>query len=170
VPALEESEKGLKDHEPTVRETLAIHRDQPLCKSCHSRMDPLGLSLENFNPLGMYRDKERNQEIDASGELITGEKFHDVRDLKKILKDRHLSEFYRCLTEKVLTYALGRGLDYYDVEAVDRIVERLEKDGGKFSTLLNGVVESAPFQKRRNRAVATAPPATRPAAVNRTPG
>jgi hypothetical protein len=165
VPALEEAEKGVKDREPTVRETLQIHRDQPLCQSCHSRMDPLGLSLENFNPLGMYREKERNQDIDASGELITGEKFHDVRDLKKILKANHLNEFYRCLTEKVLTYALGRGLDYYDVEAVDRIVDRLEKDNGKFSTLLSGVIESAPFQKRRNRAVAAAAPATRP--VNR---
>jgi hypothetical protein len=159
IPALEESEKGVKDREPTVRETLQIHRDQPLCKSCHARMDPLGMSLENFNPLGMYREKERNQEIDASGELITGERFHDVRELKKILKTNHRNEFYRCMTEKVLTYALGRGLDYYDVDAVDRIVDRLEKDGGKFSTLLTGVVESAPFQKRRNRAVAAAPPA-----------
>jgi hypothetical protein len=124
-------------------------------------MDPLGLSLENFNPLGMWRDKERNQVIDASGELITGEKFHDVRDLKKILKANHLPEFYRCLTEKVLTYALGRGLEYYDTETVDRIVDRLEKNDGKFSALLAGVIDSAPFQERRNRG--NPPPATRPA-------
>jgi hypothetical protein len=151
VPALEESEKGLGDHEPTVREALQIHRDQALCRSCHARMDPLGFSLENFNPMGMWREKERGQGIDASGQLITGESFHDVRDLKKILTEKHRTDFYRCLTEKVLTYALGRGLEYYDVETVDRIVERLEKNDGRFSSLLSGVIESTPFQERRNR-------------------
>jgi hypothetical protein len=151
LPSLEESEKTFKDHEPTVREALAVHRAKPLCSSCHSRMDPLGFALENFNPMGMWREKERGQVIDASGELITGESFHDVRDLKKILRERHLADFYRCLTEKVLTYALGRGLDYYDVEAVDRIVDRLQKNDGHFDALLSGVIESAPFQERRNR-------------------
>jgi hypothetical protein len=158
IPALEDSAKGFKDHEPTVRETLAIHRAKPLCSSCHSRMDPLGFALENFNPMGMWRDKERGQAIDASGQLITGESFHDVRELKKILKTRHLPDFYRCLTEKVLTYALGRGLDYYDVEAVDRIVEQLEENDGHFDTLLAGVIDSAPFQERRNRITPAAPP------------
>jgi hypothetical protein len=151
VPALEESEKGVADHEPTVREALQIHRDQALCRSCHARMDPLGFSLENFNPMGMWREKERGQAIDASGQLITGESFHDVRDLKKVLAEKHRTDFYRCLTEKVLTYALGRGLEYYDVETVDRIVDRLEKNDGRFSSLLSGVIESAPFQERRNR-------------------
>lgn len=158
VPALEDSEKGFKDHEPTVRETLAIHRAKPLCSSCHSRMDPLGFALENFNPMGMWRDKERGQAIDASGQLITGESFQDVRQLKQILKTRHLPDFYRCLTEKVLTYALGRGLDYYDVEAVDRIVDQLEKNDGHFDTLLAGVIDSAPFQERRNRITPAAAP------------
>jgi hypothetical protein len=164
IPPLEASEKPVNGHEPTVRETLEIHRDQPLCQSCHSRMDPLGISLENFNPMGMWREKERGQAIDATGRLITGESFHDVRDLKKILKANHLTEFYRCLTEKLLTYALGRGLDYYDVETVDRIVEQLQRDNGRFSTLLYGIVESAPFQERRNRA---AGPATRPVTPQR---
>ena len=91
---------------------MALHRAKPLCSSCHSRMDPLGLALENFNALGLWREKESGQPIDASGRLITGESFHDVRDLKRILKDRHRLDFYRCLTEKLLTYALGRGLDY----------------------------------------------------------
>jgi len=151
VPALEESEKSFGDHEPTVREALAVHREKPLCSSCHSRMDPLGFALENFNPMGMWREKERGQAIDASGQLITGETFHDVRDLKKILKTNHRSDFYRCLTEKVLIYALGRGLDYYDVQAVDQIVDRLEKNDGHFYALLSGVIESVPFQQRRNR-------------------
>jgi hypothetical protein len=88
--------------------------------------------------------------------LLTGESFKNVRELKKILATARHQDFYRCLTEKLLTYALGRGLDYYDVEAVDKIVDQLEASHGKFSTLLNGVVESAPFQKRRNIAVMTA--------------
>ena len=160
VPALEEADKAFNGHEPTVREALQVHRDSALCRSCHARMDPLGFSLENFNPMGMWRTKERGQEIDASGQLITGETFHDVRDLKRILKTNHRTDFYRCLTEKVMTYALGRGLEYYDVDAVDRIVDRLEKSDGRFSALLTGVIESAPFQERRNQAVASAAPRT----------
>jgi hypothetical protein len=150
IPPLEDVKKGLKDREPTVREMMVLHRAKPLCSSCHSRMDPLGLALENFNALGMWRDKERAEPIDASGKLITGEQFHDIRDLKRILKERHRLDFYRCVTEKLLTYALGRGLDYNDVATVDRIVERLDQADGRFSALLMGVIESAPFQKRRD--------------------
>jgi hypothetical protein len=113
-------------------------------------MDPLGLAMDNFNPLGTWRDQEDKQKIDASGRLITGEEFHDIRDLKKILKEKHRVDFYRCVTEKLLTYALGRGLESTDVETVDRIVDRLDRDGGKFSALLMGVIESAPFQQRRS--------------------
>src|SRR6185503_5020022 len=150
VPLLEEAEKQFKDREPTLREVLDLHRSKPLCSSCHSRMDPLGLALENFNALGMWREKERGQPIDAAGQLITGESFNNIRELKRILKSEHHSDFYRCLTEKLLTYALGRGLEYFDVETVDRIVARLEREDGRFSALLMGIVESAPFQKRRN--------------------
>jgi hypothetical protein len=150
IPALEESKSEFKGNVPTVRELMALHRAKPLCNSCHSRMDPLGLALENFNALGLWREKESGQPIDASGRLLTGESFHDVRDLKRILKDRHYLDFYRCLTEKMLTYALGRGLDHRDVETVDQIVERVDRDGGRFSALLSGVIESAPFQKRRD--------------------
>jgi len=150
VPLLEEAEKQFKDREPTLREVLDLHRSKPLCSSCHSRMDPLGLALENFNALGMWREKERGQPIDAAGKLITGESFDNIRELKRILKSEHRSDFYHCLTEKLLTYALGRGLEYYDVETVDRIVARLEQENGRFSALLMGIIESAPFQKRRN--------------------
>jgi hypothetical protein len=149
IPALEEAEKGVTDHEPTTREILAIHRGKPLCASCHNRMDPLGLALENFNALGMWRDSERKQPLEVAGKLITGESFEGIRELKKILRSERKGDFYRCLTEKLMTYALGRGLDYYDVDSVDRIVEGLAKDDGKFSTLIMGVVESAPFQKTR---------------------
>ena len=150
IPALEDAKKLAKGREPTTRELMVLHRSQPMCNACHSRMDPLGLALDNFNPLGTWRDAENGQKIDASGQLITGEPFKDIRDLKRTLKQRHGVDFYRCLTEKLLTYALGRGLEYYDVETVDRIVERLDQDGGRFSALLMGVIESAPFQKRRS--------------------
>jgi hypothetical protein len=150
IPNLEESEKGFGDHQPTLRETLELHRSKPLCSSCHNRMDPLGLALENFNALGIWRDRERGQEIDAKGKLITGEAFNDIRELKHILVTNHRRDFYRCLSEKLLTYALGRGLEYYDTETVDLLVNRLDETNGRFSSLLMGIIDSAPFQKTRN--------------------
>jgi len=150
IPPLEASEKQMADREPTLREVLEIHRNKPLCSSCHSRMDPLGLALENFNALGMYRATERGQPIDPAGKLITGESFQDLRELKHILATDHRIDFYRTLTEKMLTYALGRGLEYYDVETVDKIVDRLQQNDGHFSALLSGVIESTPFEERRS--------------------
>jgi hypothetical protein len=161
IPALEEAAAKAGGKTPTLRETLQLHRSQSLCSSCHNRMDPLGLALENFNALGRWRDKERDQPIDAAGQLITGESFTSVRELKRILVTDHRRDFYRCLTEKFLTYALGRGLEYYDVQAVDEIVGRLEKENGRASALLMGVIESTPFQKRR-AVGASAPPVTDP--------
>jgi hypothetical protein len=160
IPPLEAAASKVADHKPTSREILAMHRAKPECTSCHSRLDPPGLALENFNALGQWREKEYGQSIEASGTLITGESFKDIRGLKQILADRHSADFYRCLTEKLLTYALGRGLEDYDVETVDRIVKQLQRDNGRFSTLLTGVVESAPFQKCRKptAAAGTSPP------------
>jgi hypothetical protein len=156
IPSLEEAEKEFKDREPTLREVLELHRNKPLCSACHSRMDPLGLALESFNALGLWREKERGQPIDPAGKLVSGESFTGIRELKRILASEHRIDFYRCLTEKLLTYALGRGLDYYDVLAVDQIVEKLEQTNGRFSALLTGVIESVPFQKRRNIATPAA--------------
>ena len=155
IPALEVVERDLKDHEPTLREALQLHREKPLCNSCHARMDPIGLAFENFNAMGMWREKERKQTIETAGKLITGETFDSVRELKHILATQHRVDFYRCLTEKLMTYALGRGPEYYDVEAVDGIVERLNRENGRFSALLMGIVESTPFQKMRLQATAT---------------
>jgi hypothetical protein len=149
IPPLEDAIKGVTDHVPTLRETLAAHRENALCSSCHNRMDPLGLALENFNAMGMWRDQEFNAAIDPTGQLITGEKFHDIRELKQTLVKNHYMDFYRTVTEKLLIYALGRGLDYYDVEASDQIVTRINAANGRLSALIAGVVESAPFQKTR---------------------
>ncbi len=149
VPDLETAEKEFKDREPTLRETLELHRSNALCKSCHNRMDPLGLALENFNALGMWRETERGHPVDPAGSLITGEKFSDIRQLKRILAIERRLDFYRCLTGKLMTYALGRGMEYHDTHALDDIVDRLQREDGRFSALLLGVIESAPFQKRR---------------------
>ena len=158
VASLEDTEKKMSDRAPSQRELLAKHREDALCASCHARMDPLGLALENFNALGLYRTQELDQPVDATGTLMTGESFQNIRELKRILVTQHRDEIYRTLTEKLLIYALGRGLDYYDVPTVDHIVTRLERNGGKFSELLMGIVDSAPFQQRR--AVADAPTPT----------
>ena len=149
VPLLEMAKTGIKGHRPTVREQLEQHRRDPKCRACHARMDPLGLALENFNALGMWRDTENKQPIDATGTLLTGEKFNGIRELKTIIKTQHRLDFYRCLTEKLLTYALGRGLEYYDEHTVDAIVAHLDREQGKFSVLLTRIIESAPFQKQR---------------------
>jgi len=162
VPPFEDAEKKIDGHEPTVRETLELHRNSPICKSCHSRMDPLGLALENFNAMGMWREKERNQPVEVKGQLVTGEQLGSAGDLKKVIVKEHRSDYYRTLTEKLLTYALGRGTEYYDVETVDQIVQKMEASDGKFSALLMGVIDSAPFQKRRNATAAAA--TTRPVA------
>ncbi len=147
IPPLEAAATGVKNRAPTLRETLAAHRADPLCSSCHNRMDPLGLALENFNALGQWRDQELNQPIDASGKLITGEPFANVKELKQILVKNHAEDFFRTITEKMLIYALGRGLEYSDVETVDQIVARIEAVNGRPSALIAGVVASAPFQR-----------------------
>jgi mono/diheme cytochrome c family protein len=148
IPPLEEPKK-VGDREPTMREVLAAHRASPQCSSCHDRMDPLGFALENFNALGLVRESELDQPIDTSSRLSSGEAFKDIRELKHILATNHREEFYRCLTEKLLTYALGRGVEYYDVPAVDKIVESLDKNDGRFSALLMGIIDSVPFQQER---------------------
>ncbi|HEY2584505.1 MAG TPA: DUF1592 domain-containing protein [Tepidisphaeraceae bacterium] len=172
VPALEASERN-SAKTLSFRQVLEIHRSEPLCASCHGRLDPLGLSLENFDAIGMWRDKERGLPIDAAGQLLTGESFHDAHDVKGILIKNHLPDFYRCLTEKMLTYALGRGMEAYDVETVDQIVERLQHENGRFSALIEGIVDSAAFQRRRNAkdrmAGAVGPVAAEPQTGNLSP-
>ncbi len=155
VPALEASESAFHEKEPSLRDVLKVHRENPLCNSCHNRMDPIGLAFENFNGVGMWRDSERKQPIVAEGSLITGETFTSVGELKRILVTGHRADFYRTLTAKMLTYAIGRGPEYYDVETIDQIVKRLDDNDGHFSALLTGVVESAPFQKMRTQATLT---------------
>ncbi|HJT32660.1 MAG TPA: DUF1592 domain-containing protein [Pirellulales bacterium] len=145
----------LKDDEQvaltgSVRQRTEQHRANPACASCHALMDPLGFGLENFDAVGAWRDRDGAFFVDASGELTDGSKFKGPKELKAILRAKK-DDFARCFTEKMLTYALGRGLEPYDKCAVDDIVAALAKDGYKFSMLIQQIVASDPFQKRRVR-------------------
>ena len=146
IPGLEGVDS--RDEEKlSLRESLALHREDPNCASCHNRMDPLGLALENFNAMGIYREQEFGKPIESKGTLITGESFENVRELKKILATSRKTDFYRCLTEKVLIYALGRSIEYGDITTVDDIVDRLEANDGQAGQLINGIINSAAFQR-----------------------
>lgn len=148
VPELEEAAAHGKAS-PTMREMMEIHRKNPDCRGCHARMDPIGLGLENFNALGQFRAKEHGKSIDTAGKLVTGEDFTNVATLKEIIAGKRKQDFYRCLSEKLLTYAIGRGVEYYDSTTIDQLTQRLEKNQGKLRELVHGIVESAPFQQRR---------------------
>jgi len=132
----------------SLREQLELHRTNPICVSCHKLMDPLGLGFENFDPIGRWRFQDGERTIDPSGKLPSGESFKGPLELVRILKNRK-SEFSRHLTQKLLTYALGRGLEHYDKCAVDQITAALAKTEYRFSTLVIEIVKSEPFLKRR---------------------
>ena len=146
VPELEE--EGEAVHGSTLRERLEQHRADPACANCHAKMDPIGFALENYNAIGAFRWKDGELNIDTTAELPDGTILRGVADLKQVVKDRK-QQFLRCLTEKMLTYALGRGLEYYDRSIVDRIVAQLEARGYRSSVLITEIVKSDPFRLRR---------------------
>jgi hypothetical protein len=157
VPPLEQSEVSL-GKEATMRQVMERHRADPLCASCHARMDPLGLALERYDALGRWRGEQAAGTIDTAGRLITGETFADAAELARVIAGPRRRDFHRCLAEKILTYALGRGVEYFDGPAVDTMVEELERDG-RLMTLVQGVVASVPFQARRGSPVPPGSPA-----------
>lgn len=146
VPDLAETKKTKPD--ATLREQMELHRSNSLCASCHKVMDPIGLSLENFDGIGRFRDKYGDKPIDASGTLPTGETIQNAQDLVRILKGRE-REFIRHFVRTLLTYSLGRGLEYYDKCAVDSIAAAALADGGKLSRVVVEIVRSEPFLMRR---------------------
>lgn len=148
IPALEDLSKG-RGFEGTLRENLARHRADPKCASCHNRMDPLGLAFENFNAMGSWRDDERGVKVEAGGQLVSGESFSSVRELKHILVTRHREAFYRCFIEKLLIYALGRGLEWSDETVIDQLLAGLNQSNGQAAALISGIIESDAFQRRR---------------------
>ncbi len=134
----------------TLRQQLEKHREQPECSACHVRMDPLGFGLENFDPIGRWRARIGNQAVDASGVLPGGEKFEGPAALRTVLLDRK-EEIVRNVTQKMLAYALGRGLEYYDTPTVNSIVNALAKSDYRSSVLITEIVKSFPFGYRRNQ-------------------
>jgi hypothetical protein len=145
VPPLPEQKQV--NQTASVRQRLEQHRAQAECAGCHAKMDPLGFALENFDATGAWRDQDGRFPIDASGKLANGTSFSGARDLKQVLKGN--KKFAHSLTEKMMTYALGRGLEHFDKCAVDAIVAELPKRENRFSALVMGIVTSDPFLKRR---------------------
>ena len=134
----------------SLRARMEMHRKNPNCAVCHQRMDPLGFGFENFDAIGVWRTKDGKFNIDASGELPGGQKFNGPKELVKILKSKE-AEFRRCLVEKMLTYSLGRGLEYYDKCAVEDVCQEMARDNNRFGTMVIAIVKSDPFQMRKGR-------------------
>jgi hypothetical protein len=132
----------------SLRQRMEQHRANPNCATCHQRMDPLGFGFENFDAIGAWRTQEGKFAIDPTGTLPNGQSFAGPTELRAILKTRQ-EAFARCLAEKLLTYALGRGVERYDRCTLDNIVKSAGKDHYKFSRLVIDIVKSDPFQKRR---------------------
>ena len=145
-PNVPELEKGKLSG--TLREQMEQHRANAACASCHKLMDPLGFAMENFDAIGRWRDVDKGTAIDASGELPDGVLFNGVVELRTILAKQRLDQFVRCLTEKMLTYALGRGLEYYDQCAADSIITKVEQEKLRFSSLIVQIILSEPFRKQ----------------------
>jgi mono/diheme cytochrome c family protein len=146
VPPLEASNK---EGQPlSVREMLEAHRANPVCASCHARMDPLGFSLENFDAIGQWRTTDAGSPINASGVLLDGTRVEGPAALQHALVAQK-QQFVKAVTGKLLTYALGRGLEYYDAPAIRGIVRNAAADDYRWSSLILGIVKSAPFQMRR---------------------
>ena len=144
VPELDEQAVG---NAASLRQQLERHRADPSCAVCHERMDPIGFGLENYNAIGGWRTADGNFPIDATGELPGGTRFDGPAGLRALLYAQQ-GQFARNLTEKMLTYALGRGLETYDEPAVEEISRDIAGNGYRFSRLVLGVVESMPFQMR----------------------
>jgi hypothetical protein len=147
VPALKEHDNQRKVM--SMRARMEQHRASPVCAGCHKVMDPLGFALENFDGIGTWRTMDANAPIDASGELPDGTAFRGLAELRQVLLQKRREEFVSTVTDRLLTYALGRGLEYYDAPVVRSIVSKAAPGGYRLSSLLLGVAKSMPFQMRK---------------------
>jgi hypothetical protein len=148
VEAFQENKDGEKAK--TIRAIMEQHRAKPSCNACHGVMDPLGFALENFDAIGEWRAQDRwaGTPIDASSQLVDGTTISGPVDLRKVLLKRS-QQFVQTMTEKLMTYAMGRSVEYYDMPVVRQIVRDAARDNYRFSSLVMGVVKSAPFQMRK---------------------
>ena len=138
-----------KELKGNLRQRLEQHREDPNCASCHALMDPLGFVYENFDGVGRWRDQDEGSPINTAGELVSGESFQNHEEFQKILTESKLDDFLRCSSEMMMTYAMGRGIEFYDKPAVESVVKSLKTNNLKFSSMILGVVQSIPFQYRR---------------------
>jgi hypothetical protein len=145
VPALEDS--AGKDQPRSVRQQMEFHRRSAVCASCHKIMDPIGLSLENFDYIGKWRASDQGVPIDASGQLVDGTKLDGPASLRKALLDRS-DAVVTTMTEKLMTYGVGRAVHYYDQPTVRAIVRNAAQNDYRFSSIVLGIVKSSPFQMR----------------------
>jgi len=143
VPSLAENKVGTQP--TTVRERLALHRASAVCASCHKMIDPLGLTLENFDATGFWREKSDGAVVDATSVMADGTKLDGVAGLRRLLLSRP-ELFATTFTDKLMTYALGRGLDSYDAPAVRQIVREAAPNNYKVSSIVLGIINSRPFQ------------------------
>ncbi len=134
----------------TMRQRMEQHRANPTCAVCHTRMDPLGFALENFDALGKWRTAEGDAPIDPSGVLPDGAKFQGPDGLRKVLLSRP-EQFVTTFTEKLLTYALGRGIEFYDEPTVRQIMRQAAPNDYRWSSLILGIIKSEPFQMRMSQ-------------------
>jgi hypothetical protein len=148
VPALKESGAEIKNL--TMRQRTELHRANPVCASCHARMDPIGFALDNFNAIGQWRIADGSTPIDASGALADGTKFEGPEELLEALLVRP-EQFAMTVTEKLLTYALGRDVESYDQPAIRTILREAAASEYRWSSLLTGIARSTPFQMRRSQ-------------------
>jgi hypothetical protein len=148
VPALELHAKG---RQLSMREAMESHRANPVCASCHARMDPIGFALENYDGIGAWRNTDNGVAIDASGKLPDGAEFVGPAGLKKLLLTQHREEFLSTFAEKLMTYSLGRGLEPTDMPALRAVVRDAEKQNVTVSALIDAIVDSPQFQMRRTR-------------------
>ncbi len=152
VPPLEEEEDG-KPLKGTLRQRMIAHQVRPDCVSCHERMDPIGFAFEHFDAVGRFREKDNGDPIDSTGKLMDGRAFKDAGELISLFVKSDKGLYVRNLSEQMLTYALGRGLEYYDQCAVDKIVGQVAAGDNRFSALVLAIVNSDPFQKRTGKDV-----------------
>ena len=152
VPTLEERERELTG---SLRQRMVQHREDATCNSCHARMDPIGFGFEHFDGIGAFRSKDGQFPVESADELATGEKFTNASELIDILVAKKSDDFLRCVAEKALVYALGRGLEPFDKCTVEDVTGSMAAGGYKFSTLVSAVVKSVPFQQRRGEAART---------------
>lgn len=143
-----------EDRKLSLRQRLERHRADPSCAACHKRMDPIGFAFENYDPIGAWRDRDGAHAIDAAASLPDGNSFNGPAELRSLILARR-NDFVRCLAEKMLTYALGRGVEYYDASTVKRILGAITGDQYRFSTLVLEIAKSYPFQYRRVRTKGT---------------